>query len=318
MDFVKWFRFAGVCGLVLLSGAREVRAAAETVVVAERAKVTVIANDVTVDGKPRPDIAQALVDGISAGLLKQGDYRVFHAPQPTQRLKGKGRKGEAALLSPSQGPALGRLGDDLDFAFTVNLVGQNDEYRMTVKKVRHRDSEVMEVHELNSHGKLDRLFGMVPDMLKRLQARAKEKPVFPRTQSPAELLGRGFAAPAAASAPATSGNAFYWTTRSELPPEYANIDFSKVPKALVYQRIGAIQFINEAWKFCIIRPTSHARIGLRDSLHVLYDEDGRIYADLTVSNFDSGRVIADFGNRTPGYRKLFPGDEVFGWAPPVN
>ncbi len=316
MDFVKWFRIAGVCGLVLLGGLREVRAAAETVVVADRAKVTVIANDVTVDGKPRPDIAQALVDGISAGLLKQGDYRVFQAPQPAQRLKGKGRKGEPMLLAPSQGMA--RAGDDVDFAFTVNLVGQDEEYRMTVKKVRHRDNEVIEVHELAGHGKLDRLFGMVPDMLKRLQARAKEKPVFPRTQSPAELLGRTSAAPAAASAPATSGNSFYWTTRSELPPEYANIDFSKVPKALVYQRIGAIQFINEAWKFCIIRPTSPARIGLRDSLHVLYDENGRIYADLTVSRFDSGRVIADFGNRTPGYRKLFPGDEVFGWAPPVN
>lgn len=318
MDIVRKLQIAGVAGIVWLGTVRQVQAAAETIVMAERAKVAVIANDVTIDGKARPDIAQALVDSLSAGLLKQGDYRVFQAPAPALRAR-KPKKGDLPLASPSQGSAYFGLPDNLDFAFHVNLVGQDDEYRMTVKKVRSGDSEVMEVHEVSSRGKLDRVFGMVPSILLRLQAKVKIKPMFPRTQSPAEVFGRPSPAPAVAAAgpPATSGNAFYWTSQSELPPEYANIDFSKVPKALVYQRIGAIQFINEAWKFCIIQPTGRARIGLRDSLHVLYDEDGRIYADLTVSNFDGGRVIADFGNRTPGYHKLFPGDEVFAWAPPA-
>jgi hypothetical protein len=51
---------------------------------------------------------------------------------------------------------------------------------------------------------------------------------------------------------------------------------------------------------------------------VLYDDNGKIYADMKIANFDSGRVIADFGNKTPAHHKLFPGDEVFGWAPPLQ
>lgn len=288
-----------------------ITAAPETVALAERPKVVIVPNDVTVDGKSRPDIAQALSDSFSAGLLKTGDYRVFQA-EPVAPKTGKNKKGDVMLGNSSGGGA--RVPTDVDIKFTFNLVGQDDDYRFTLKKIRAGDSEVLEVHEIETHGKLDKVFGLVPNVLMKMQATVKQKPAFPRTQSPALLSG--LSTPRMTSA--VSANSSYWTSSPALPAEYANIDFTKVPKALIYQQVGSVQFINEAWKFAVIRPQSDVKLKMSDSLHVLYDEDGKIYADLKIANFDSGRVIADFGNRTPGYHKIFAGDEVFGWAPPVH
>lgn len=307
-----------VLGFVLAGLCHHMTPAAisETVTPADRARVMVVPNDVTVDGKPRPDIAQALADSFAAGLLKAGDYRVFQAEVPSA--KGKGRKGEVSLGIGSAGS---RTPVDVDMKFAFNLVGQDSDYRFTLKKIRAADGEVLEVHELETHGKLDKVFGLVPNVLMKMQAKVKEKgaPVFPRTQSPA-MLTSGNQPPAGRKAPvaATSASASAWTSSPELTSEYANVDFSKVPKALIYQHLGSVQFINEAWKFAIIRPQANAKLKLSDPLHILYDEDGRIYADLKIANFDSGRVIADFGNKTPAYHKIFPGDEVFGWAPPLR
>lgn len=319
MRATRQLHISGLLAIVLAGFCRQPSSAAqETIALAERPKVVIIPNDVTVEGKSRPDIAQALADSFSAGLLKTGDYRVFQA-EPVAPKTGKNKKGEVMLGSSSGGAA--RIPSDVDIKFTFNLVGQDDDYRFTLKKIRAADSEVLEVHEIETHGKLDKVFGLVPNVLMKMQAKVKQKPAFPRTQSPAQLSGIAPASvthPAPASAPAVSGNVAYWTSRAQLPPEYANIDFSKVPKALIYQRVGAVQFINEAWKFAIIRPQSEVKLKVSDGLHILYDEDGKIYADLKIANFDSGRVIADFGNRTPVYHKIFPGDEVFGWAPPIQ
>lgn len=283
----------------------------ETIVLAERARLAVMASDVTVDGKPRPDIAQALADSLTAGLLKQGEFRVFQIDPPAAKPRGKGKKGDVVLGSTTA--AGSGLPGGLDFVVSFNVVSQDEEHRMTVKKVRSSDNEVVEVHEINTRGKLDKVFGMVPTVLMRLQAKVKTK------AAPASLVSQPPAWMRPAVPAAASGNSSYWTHGPAASSiDYSKIDFSKVPKALIYQRLGSIQAINEAWKFCIIRPSEAAKLRLRDSLHVLYDEDGTIYADLTVANFDSGAVIADFGNRTPLHHKLFPGDEVFGWAPPLH
>jgi hypothetical protein len=285
-------------------------AAVESTVMAERPKVAVVAADVTLDGAPRPDVARALADSFSAGLLKSGDYRVFQpAASTTAKVKGKGRKSDMQLGTASTAQ---EWPVDLDYLFQFNLVGHEGAYRFTLKKIRNSTKEVLDVHELSSSGGMEKVFAMVPDALKKLNPKPVARPAWePRTQSPAAL-----AAPRIAWArdSQVSGNASYWSGST---PEVAAVDLSKVPKALTYQRVGSIQMINEAWKFCIIKPTSPVKLGLRHPLHILYDEDGKIYANLRVANFDGGRVIADYGT-TPGFHRIFPGDEVFGWATPMH
>ena len=308
--------------LFLTASFLEMKAAQETIVTADRARAGVMMNDVTVDGQPRPDIGQSFSDSLTAALLKSGDYRVFQLESGSRGMKnGKQKKSDPMLGSTAM--TGGDEGVDITFAFS--LVGHQDLYRLTLKKIRTSDKEVLEVHELSAKGSMDRVYGMVPQVLMRLQATKKQIPAFPRTQSPAQLAAPVYRAPqpaaVASSSSHTSGNAAYWSsavTARPTQPSYDQIDFTKVPKALIYQPIGSVQVINETWKFCIIRPREALSLRMNDSIHVLYEEDGKVYADMKIANFDSGRVIADFGNKTPPHHKLFPGDEVFGWAPPIQ
>ena len=54
--------------------------AADTVSVlsAEKPKVAIFAEDVTVDGTRRPDLGRALADSLSTQLLRRGQMRVFN------------------------------------------------------------------------------------------------------------------------------------------------------------------------------------------------------------------------------------------------
>jgi hypothetical protein len=54
-----------------------------------------------------------------------------------------------------------------------------------------------------------------------------------------------------------------------------------------------------------------------DDVQVLWDDSSSVYARLHVTGMDSGKVIADYGVN-PSYHRLFPGDAVFGWAPPLQ
>ena len=318
MDVAKALNLGLVGALLLLAAAAPLRAADEIQALAERPRVTVVAADVTLDGKPRPDVAQAITDSLSAGLLKRGDFRVFHsigeAKQPA-RTKGKGRK-DLQLGASTAKPAEA----EVDYLFRFNVLGQDDGYRFTIQKIRTSNSEVVEVHELAATGTLEKVFALLPSVLDKINPKPlTNTPVLTVRRSSSATLGgirtaRRAPAPLV-SRPQPAGNMTWWPGSSQDP--YAGIDFSKVPKALIYQRVGSIQVINEAWKFCVIKPASPVKLGLRDSLHVLYDEDGKVYANLRVANFDGGAVIADFGT-TPGHHRLFAGDSVFGWAPPIQ
>ena len=45
---------------------------------AQKPKVAIYAEDVTVDGERRPDLGRALADSLSTNLLRRGQMRVFN------------------------------------------------------------------------------------------------------------------------------------------------------------------------------------------------------------------------------------------------
>lgn len=279
-----------------------------------RPRVAFVPAEVTIDGAPRPDIARAMADSFTAASLKRGNYRVFNMDgQATAKpgRNGRARKNLGSLGAGVTGAVSGPKPADLDFLFTFNLVGDEGHYALTMKKLRAETNEVLEAHEFSASGRLDRVFSMVPQALERVDARHLP-PSFPVTQSPASLRSEepvtAYAYHASAPAPAAQG----------VPLEWKNFDFSKVPKALVYRQVGSIMATNQPWRFCIINPVGSPNvIHPNEELQVLWDNSTSVYSKLRVSSFDSGKVIADFG-RNPSYHRLFPGDSVFGWAPPVQ
>ncbi len=289
------------------------RADDDTVAAAEKPKMAIYAEDVTVDGTRRPDLGRALADSLTTALLRRGQVRVYNL------MTEETDTGTQMLMSPKQS-GVNRLNGktldkDLDYLLSFNLFSVGPEHRMTVKKTRVATSELIDSWQFNHFGRASELFGIVPKIVERVDP----KPVvrgFPAMQSPSELrpeIQNGFYAGDYSNPASPAYDP--WRLSVEGSPNY--VDLANVPKALVFREIGSISHINDFWKFAIVRPTQGVKLRENDPLHVLYDE-GDVYANLRVTNVEKAGTVADFGGITPKHHPLFRGDKVFGWATPTT
>lgn len=319
-------RFAAIVSLgtvALCAGAKE-KVIASNDVTDSRPKVCVIAHGATVDGQSRSDVAQAIGDSIGSYLMKQGGYRVFQPvasarPAKRKKMEGYGSNMTANVAGQAQGvePVPGS-----DFVYTFSLFGEGESHRLTLKKVEGETAEVVGMEETTTHGGLDMMFTSIPIVMSQLESKGRGGREFPVTQSPAEIRETiRSAVPVQKTSPSeqmeSPGLREFNEMQNRAPNEYGGVSLSSIPKALTYQPLGAIQWINDTWKFCIIHPQPGHRFAVNQSLDVLYDEDGLPYGSLSVDALDSGKVVAGFG-RTPSHHPLFRGDVVYGWAPPLK
>ena len=268
---------------------------------AERPKIAIHAEDVTVDGIARTDLGRAIADSLSTKLLRRGQVRVFNLT--TEEAKS-GAQGKTPVLDK-----------DIDYLLSFNLFSNVNEHRMTVKKTRVNTSELIDSYQFFTYGRVSDVFALVDKVVDRVDP----LPVihnFPVTQSPAAIR---------AAQPDPTPYQQFWTGDYTNPgsPAYdpwrannvTQYDLNNVPKALVYRELGSIQHIDSTWRFTVVKPVQGVQLHSRDPLHVLYDE-GDVYANLRVGTVEQGGVIADYGGMTPEHHKLFNGDKVFGWYSP--
>ncbi len=285
-----------------------------------RPGVLVQPGEVSFNGVPRPDSAQTITDTISSALIKMGSYREFEptpAPPPTRRKKVT-RYGAAA---PEELPLSGVNMPAGDYVFAFNLVSDEVGHHLTLKKLKAGSQEVLEFEELHKKGGLDQLLASVQQTLKILESKGRRVVAFPRTQSPAQLRETIRPAVAVTAGGRSQGESEGWLAHQRslehAPAQYGGMHLKHVPKALIYQQLGAIELINDPWKFCIIKPAPGYGPRVNEELDVLYDEDGKPFGKMRIDAVDSGRMVVGFG-RTPGHHRLFRGDVVYGWAPPLK
>lgn len=281
---------------------------------AEKPRVAILAEDVTVDGTRRPDLGRALADSLSTQLLRRGQMRVFNL---TTEETTTGTQTLAKNIDREK-PVLDK---DVDYLLTFNLFSNVNEHRLTVKKTVVSTSELVDSYQFYAHGRTSDVFSLVGKVVDRVDP-MPVRHAFPATQSPAAIRW---------SQPDPLPYDSFWTGDYANPasPAYdpwaanlaAEYDLKNVPKALTYQELGSIQHIDNTWKFTVVRPSKGVTLSSNDPLHVLYDE-GDVYANLRVGTVERDGVIADFGGMTPRHHPLFHGDKVFGWhvppAPPVE
>lgn len=312
-----------ICCAVVLTTAvsHKCRAdAAETVAAAERPRVALYAEEVTVDGKPRPDLARALADNLGTALLRRGQVRLFSLESAATQ--------DATGMLASANPAasalrLNRLIDQgLDYVVTFSLIGINGHHVMTVKKLRARTHEVLESRQFTCIGRETGAMKLTAQILEAVDPVPHGRSrIFPRSQSPAEYM----ASPQPVSPPIViaralppgrpvvgSEHASYDPWKQNLAQPY---DLSRVPKALVYRHLGTINHVDTTWRFCIIDPVRGTVFHDRDPMHILWEE-GDVYASLRVCAVERSGVVLDLGH-TPGHHPVFKGDKVYGWAPPL-
>jgi hypothetical protein len=279
---------------------------------AEKPKVAIFAEDVTVDGTRRPDLGRALADSLSTSLLRRGQMRVFNLT--TEETKS----GTQTLALPKDTQAkMPAMDKDVDYLLSFNLFSNANEHRLTVKKTLVATSELVDSHQFFTYGRVSDVFSLVGKIVDRVDP-LPVRHAFPITQSPAEIR---------AAQPDPTPYQSFWAGDYANPasPAYdpwkANLvtqyDLKNVPKALIYRELGSIQHIDNTWKFTIVRPVKGVELRTNDPLHVLYDE-GAVYANLRVGTVEREAAVADFGGRTPEHHPLFTGDKVFGWHTPPS
>lgn len=287
----------------------------------ERPKVSIVAQQVTLDGQTRSDVAQSIADSLSATLIETKSYRVFQVRATPMAIKRSKKDQNYGVAAPEKLPLPAPAATVGDYVYSFNVLGDDNTYRLTIKKEVAATSEVIHVEETKASGDLEVLFAMVPSTVRQLEAKTRPHvAAFPRSHSPAqarETIRPAVAVTYPAEARESAGLREFFEAQNRVPPEFGKMNLKDVPKALVYQPMGAIQFINDAWKFCIIQPAGGHRFAINQNLDVLYDEDGRPYGSLKIDALDSGKIVAGYG-RTPYHHPLFKGDVVYGWAPPLK
>jgi len=293
----------------------------EVVSIAERPRMALYAEEVTIDGKARPDLARALTDSLSTSLLKRGQVRLFSLESAaTQDATGM-------LTSANPGATAQRLkrllDDGLDYVLTFNVVGIDGNHLMSVKKTRAKTSEVVEANQYTCVGRETGLFKLIAQVMESFDPLPYGKRgVFPRSQSPAQyqLAPPPESPPIVIAKALPAGRPLSGRETPDYDPWKENLasspyNLERVPKALIYRHLGTVNYINSTWKFLIIDPVRGTRFSEQDPMHILWDE-GDVYAHLSVSAVEQGGVVLDMG-RTPDHHPVFKGDKVFGWAPPL-
>jgi hypothetical protein len=308
---------------VWLIGGQVARADAPMIISnAERPRMALYAEEVTIDGKARPDLARALADSLSTSLLKRGQVRLFSLESAATQ------DANAMLASAHLGTAAERLkrllDEGLDYILTFNVVGIDGHHLFSVKKTRAKTSEVLESRQFTSIGRETGLFKLIAQVMESVDPLPYGKRgIFPRSQSPAEyqLAPPPESPPIVIAKALPAGRPVIGHQEADYDPWKENLapvphHLERVPKALIYRHLGTVNYINNTWKFLIIDPVSGTRFSELDPMHILWDE-GDVYSHLRVSAVERGGVVLDMG-RTPDHHPIFKGDKVFGWAPPVQ
>lgn len=310
--------FTAFATVALLSSSNVAKLHAEgdwSVKSAEKPKIAILAEDVTVDGTRRPDLGRALADSLSTNLLRRGQVRVFNLST------AETATGTQTLASPNNADVnakgLAALDKDIDYLLSFNLFSNASEHRLTIKKTRVDTSELVDSHQFFTYGRVGDVFSLVGKIVDRVDP-LPVRHNFPVSQSPAAIR-------ASQPDPLPRQSFFAGDYKNPSSPAYdpwrANMvsqyDLKKVPKALIYRELGSIQHIDNTWRFTVVRPVKGVQLRTNDPLHVLYDE-GDIYANLRVGTVERAGVIADYGGMTPEHHKLFNGDKVFGWHTPAE
>ena len=274
-----------------------------------RLRVAVPQPIVSLNGVPRPDIGQSLADEISAALLEGGHCEVVDMEFP--------RTGQADVTA---GSATNQPAPPPDIALVTTVIGDGGGYKLTMKKLRLRDSVVEKItRDQVSNGPLSVIDRMAEQAARQLipappePAPPKQKLVIegfyqPRGATPLPLpepQETAEAAPPALKASAMS------------PARLAAMQAAKAEARRrdaatgEPRRAGRVTDIAPDGSFCVITPGKDIPMQVGDRFSTWSDRDPANVVDLTVTGVEGSKVIAT----PPAGREgsLQKGDYVYLW-----
>ncbi|MGI9239215.1 MAG: hypothetical protein ACR2RV_00350 [Verrucomicrobiales bacterium] len=131
--------------------------------------VIVLQGEVTIDGQQRPDLGRSFSDTLTGGFLKAKSYSVIDhlSNQPIAQAVENSTQLAPELSSVSVGEATGA-----SWIYVPRMVVEGDFHKLTLKKIRVSDGQVVDVFETHADGDRTTMFRLVGDALKDIYANA--------------------------------------------------------------------------------------------------------------------------------------------------
>lgn len=132
--------------------------------------VIVLQGEVTIDGQQRPDLGRSFSDTLTGGFLKAKVYHVIDhlSNQPTA---------QAIEASPDLAPEMSAVSvgeaSGARWIYVPRMIVEGDFQKLTMKKIRVSDGQVVDVFETHASGDRSTMFVLVGEALRDIYANAE-------------------------------------------------------------------------------------------------------------------------------------------------
>ncbi len=283
-------------------------------------KVAIMEATVTLNGENRPDLGRSFSDSLASGILKTGAVDIIDTE--TFAKAENGQKQSPVQVGSASGAA---------FVYVPTIVGQDEFYKLTLKKLAIPSGRIEEITEESASGSSARLFELM-DRVVLLMSPPPPRPVRAPVYSTIRswMSGPADVSKALADAPAAlpRGHA---AKKSATEPAHAEVRAARdLPKAVPapkpaesgadegsgteIEEIGCVTAVNFDWSFAVIRPRPGQKMKSGDVILIAVNGWTRPTLQATITRKQGDQYVAEF-EPVSGTLSL-PGQAlVYAWQP---
>lgn len=303
----------------------------------EKVPILVMQTEATVDGELRPQLGRSVTDSLTGGLLKT-EYFTIIDYMSSEEVAAELSKDHTPRAPEQNAVRFGEI-TGAKYFFVPRMIVEEYYSRMSVKKIRVSDGEVLSVYECSCENDHSGMFKLSDDILtqiykdvsreralkyadERRQKNGMEREDDPMKVEPdpqhkdntgtVEVVESSIVAPESTDG-APKAEEMESSIASEVTPEKLEAAAVKDEGNFSTEVAGTISAVNTDWRFCIINITKGGKVEIGEELRVLLDDPLLNVAKLKISKVEGRQVVADIlTDIDPGLLK--PGLRAFRWA----
>jgi len=289
-----------------------------------KSSVIVLQGEVTVDGLPRPDLGRSFSDTITGGLLKSKAYSVVDhlSSQPLSEAIEKNPN-----IAPEQSAVAFGKTTGSRWIMVPRMIVEGDFHKLTMKKIRVSDGQVVEVFESQAIGDRSQMFELIGESLKWIYAdtardrtRLRRENAGPAVRDlsdpPVEKKD-----PPAIETKVASNDKEHIPAEVELNPEpelVAEPPEIKDPAVETEEETaalkGTISTINPEWRFCILKLNAGHELQIGDELSIKTGNIVPTKHHMTITKIEGRQAVADLLEGAE-IEPLKVGQKFYQWSP---
>ena len=280
---------------------------------ADKIPILVMQTEATVDGELRPQLGRSVTDSLTGGLLKTEYYTIIDYLS-SEEIAAEIAKDRSPRAPEQNASRFGEI-TGAKYFYVPRLIVEEYFVKMSVKKVRVSDGEVLNVYECSADGDRSSMFKLPEEILtcmyrdisreralKSSEERRRKKDIERRDdplnvdpEAPKEMTGSVEVVESTIVKPEPGEEAKKATPIPEtvVMPDKLKAAAVQDNENFSTEVAGTITAVNHDWRFCIINIAKGSKVEVDEELRVLLDDPLLNVAKLKVSKVEGRQVVAD-------------------------